>query len=583
MSPVDDGAFFETWDQLEDVVEQVLSHVQGASWPPLIEETIGACFDRIATAHAAREALVVPHQQIRWSYAELKHRVDRLAAALLRLGLSPGDRLGVLAPNCAEWVVVQLATAKAGIILVTINPAYRTHELEYALTKVECRALVLIPSYRATDYAALLSEIAPEIATAEPGSLHAARLPALRFVIALGDAPIPGMLAYEDLVDLPGDEDVATATDLLIPALAASDPINIQFTSGTTGSPKGATLTHRNILNNGLLIGHAMRLSCEDRLCIPVPLHHCFGMVIGNLAGLTHGATLILPGEGFDAEATLATVDRERCTVLHGVPTMFVAMLEAPGFADHDLSSLRTGVMAGAPCPIELMRKVIDRMHMAEITIAYGMTETAPISFQSAVDDPLERRVATVGRVHPHVEVRIVDPEGATVPRGVPGELVTRGYSVMRGYWGDPERTAESIDADGWMHSGDLATIDAEGFCNIVGRAKDMVIRGGENIYPREIEEYLHRHPAIQDVHVVGVPDERYGEELCAFVQLRAGYDASAPQIRDFCHGRIAHFKIPKHVRFVSDFPMTASGKVRKSELRSLIAEELGVHALATA
>lgn len=563
-------------------MELLLSHVRGESSPPLVEETIGACFDRIATAHAAREALVVPHQQVRWSYAELKRRVDRLAATLARLGLERGDRLGILAPNCAEWVVVQLATAKVGIILVTINPAYRTHELEYALTKVECRALVLVPRYRGTDYDALLREIAPELATAHPGELRSARLPALRHVIALGDDLIPGMLAYEDLIDFPPNEGVA-CPDAILPSLSPDDPINIQFTSGTTGNPKGATLTHRNILNNGMLIGHAMRLSAEDRLCIPVPLHHCFGMVIGNLAGLTHGATLVFPGQAFDAEATLATVHRERCTVLHGVPTMFVAMIEAPGFARHDLSSLRTGVMAGAPCPIELMRKVIDRMHMAQITIAYGMTETAPISFQSAVDDPLERRVSTVGRVHPHVEVRIVDAAGATVPRGVKGELLTRGYSVMRGYWGDPARTAEAIDADGWMHSGDLATIDAEGYCNIVGRAKDMVIRGGENIYPREIEEYLHRHPAIQDVHVVGVPDERYGEELCAFVMLRAGHEASEAQLRDFCRGKIAHFKIPKHVRFVDAFPMTVSGKVRKTELRARIAEELGAHALATA
>ncbi len=558
------------------------SYVHGANATPLIGATIGAYFDRTAERFDDRDALVVRHQQIRWSWRELKERVDAFAAGLLALGLTRGDRIGIWSPNNAEWVIAQFATAKAGLILVNINPAYRVSELEYALNKSGCKALITAARFRTSDYFAMLSELAPELATATAGRLHAAHLPQLRLVITIGDERLPGALRFAE-VSARGDGAARQRLSGLAAELQFDDPINIQFTSGTTGFPKGATLTHHNILNNGFFVGEAMRLGPADRLCIPVPLYHCFGMVLGNLACLTHGSTMVYPSEGFDPLATLETVAAERCTGLHGVPTMFIAEMDHPDFARFDLSSLRTGIMAGSPCPIEVMKRAIERMHLNEITIAYGMTETSPVSFQSSTDDPVERRVSTVGRVQPHIEVKIVDAEGRIVPRGTPGELWTRGYCVMLGYWDDEEKTREAIDPARWMKTGDLATIDDEGYCNIVGRIKDMVIRGGENVYPREVEEFLYRHPKIQDVQVIGVPDPRYGEELCAWVRLRDGETATAAEISAFCEGRIAHYKIPKYVKFVDAFPMTVTGKVQKFVMREQMMAELGLTAAKTA
>ena len=559
-----------------------LSYVHGASDRPFIGDTIGVHFDRIVERFGERDALIVRHQQIRWSYRELKARVDAFAAGLLSLGLKRGDRLGVWSPNNAEWVVTQFATAKAGLILVNINPAYRLAELEYALNKAGCVALITAAQFKTSDYLAMLRELAPELATASPGNLHASRLPGLRLVITIGAENAPGMVKFEDVLGRARDAERRRLA-ALAEELQFDDPINIQFTSGTTGFPKGATLSHHNILNNGFFVGQAMRFTEQDRLCIPVPLYHCFGMVLGNLCCLTHGAAMVYPSEGFDPLATLETIAAERCTALHGVPTMFIAEMDHPDFAKFDLSSLRTGIMAGSPCPIEVMKRAIERMHLSEITIAYGMTETSPVSFQCSTDDPIERRVSTVGRVLPHIEVKIVDAEGRIVPRGTAGELLTRGYSVMLGYWDDEEKTREAIDAAGWMRTGDLATIDAEGYCNIVGRIKDMVIRGGENVYPREIEEFLYRHPKIQDVQVIGVPDPRYGEELCAWVRLRDGETATAAEIRAFCQGQIAHYKVPRHVKFVDGFPMTVTGKIQKFLMRQQMIEELGLSLQVTA
>ncbi len=553
-----------------------LSYDHGTSDAKLIGETIGNAFDRTAALHADREALVVRHQGVRWTWSELRHRVDALAAGLLRLGLEPGDRVGIWAPNCSEWTLTQFATAKAGLILVNINPAYRRAELEYALNKVECKALVLAPALKTSDYLGIVADLAPELATATPGHLHAQALPHLRIVVRLGDERTPGMLNFADVARGGGDAERARLAELAT-TLQFDDPINIQFTSGTTGFPKGATLTHQNILNNGFFVGEAIRLTHEDRLCIPVPLYHCFGMVMGNLGCMTHGATMVYPNDAFDPLTVLQAVSEERCTALYGVPTMFIAELDHPRFAEFDLSTLRTGIMAGSPCPIEVMKRVQAQMNMRQVTIAYGMTETSPVSTQSSVDDPLERRVSTVGRVQPHIEVKIVDANGRIVPRGVTGEFCTRGYSVMRGYWNDEEKTREAIDAGGWMHTGDLATMDAEGYVNIVGRLKDMVIRGGENVYPREIEEFLYRHPKVQDVQVIGVPDAKYGEELCAWIMLRAGHAATADEIREFCRGQIAHYKIPRHIRFVDAFPMTITGKVQKFVMRKETIEALGL------
>jgi len=555
-----------------------LSYVHGAHQVPLIGETIGSYLDSVAERFGEQEALIVAHQDVRWTYREFHQRVNDLAAGLLRLGLNPGDRVGIWSQNCAEWVLTQFATAKAGLIMVNINPAYRRTELEYVLDKVQCSALILAPSFKSSDYIAILQDVVPEIHHCQAGALRSGRLPHLKQVIRLGTGKTPGMLNFDDLLTSLGADDRARLASIAA-TLQFDDAVNIQFTSGTTGTPKGATLTHHNILNNGFFIGEAMRLTEKDKLCIPVPLYHCFGMVLGNLACVTHGAAMVYPGEGFDAVAVLNTVQAERCTGLHGVPTMFIAILDHPDFEQYDLSSLRTGIMAGSPCPTEVMTRVIKQMHMKEITIAYGMTETSPVSFQSSVDDPVDLRVSTIGRIHPHLEVKIVDSDGRIVPRGVKGELLTRGYSVMLGYWGDEEKTREAIDAARWMHTGDLAVIDENGFCSIVGRSKDMVIRGGENIYPREVEEFLYRHPKVLDVQCVGLPDPKYGEELCACIILRPGMQADAEEIRAFCSGQIAHYKVPRYVRFVDTFPMTVTGKIQKYVLRKQIATDLGLSA----
>ncbi|MBI2993045.1 MAG: AMP-binding protein [Gammaproteobacteria bacterium] len=556
--------------------DSLLSRVSGAATHPLLRDTIGVVLAHAARRWGGREALVVRHQDVRLDYAALDRLVTEYARGFLALGLEPGDRVGIWAPNCVEWVLVQFATARAGLILVNINPAYRLHELEYVLNKVGCKALVTAARFKSSEYLDMLRHLLPELAIAEPGELRAAGVPALRAVIRLGADPSPGMFNFEELPKIAGPEQHAQL-DALQADLRPEDAINIQFTSGTTGSPKGATLSHLNILNNGYFVGELMKFTEADRLCIPVPFYHCFGMVLGNLNCIAHGSTMVVPNDGFDPGLTLTTIDEEKCTALFGVPTMFIAELDHPDFGKYDLSSLRTGVMAGAPCPIEIMKRVIRDMHLREITIAYGMTETSPVSFQSSTDEPIERRVSTVGRVHPHVEVKIIGDDGRTVPCGERGELCTRGYSVMLGYWNDEERTRESIDAEGWMHSGDLATIDAAGYCNIVGRVKDMVIRGGENVYPREVEEFLYTYPMIQDVSVFGVPDRKYGEELCAWIRLKPGARCGENEIRDFCQERIAHYKVPRYIRFVDEFPMTVTGKIQKFLMRERMIEELGV------
>jgi fatty-acyl-CoA synthase len=560
----------------------IQSYVHGVSATPLLGDTIGEHFDKTVARWPEGEALVARQQEVRWTYRELQQQVNACAAGLLALGLGPGDRLGMWSPNNAEWVVTQFAAAKAGIILVNINPAYRLAELGYALNKVGCTGLILAGAFKSSNYVSILRLLAPELDTCRPGELYAAQVPALRTVICLEAAAQPGMVRFVDLPSL-GSATQRQQLVALQSVLQFDDPINIQFTSGTTGAPKGATLTHHNILNNGFFIGEAMRLTERDRLCIPVPLYHCFGMVLANLACVTHGATMIYPAATFEPLAVLETVAAERCTALHGVPMMFIAELEHPAFARFDLSTLRTGIMAGSPCPVEIMKRVRTAMHMEQVTIAYGMTETSPVSFQSAVDDSVERRVSTVGRVQPHIEVKIINAGGRVVPCGTPGELLTRGYCVMQGYWSDPELTSEAIDVAGWMHTGDLATLDTEGYCNIVGRIKDMVIRGGENIYPREIEEFLYRHPKVKDVQVFGVPDARYGEELCAWVLLREGTQATPLEIREFCLGQIASYKVPRYVRFVDSFPMTVTGKVQKFVMREHMMAELRLQDVQTA
>ncbi|MES2361266.1 MAG: AMP-binding protein [Pseudomonadota bacterium] len=559
---------------------------QGATDVPLIEQPIGAFFDAVVARQPGHEALVSVHQGRRYSYRELQSEANRLASALLGLGLAPGERVGIWSHNNAEWVLMQLATAKVGLILVNINPAYRRAEVEYALNKVACRALVTMASFKTSDYLGMLRELAPEWAHAQPGQLESVKLPHLRSVVWIDEpgqgVDQPGMMRFSSLLASGNPDDARLAG--IAATLNATDPINIQFTSGTTGFPKGATLTHRNILNNGFFIGEAMKLTPADRLCIPVPLYHCFGMVLGNLACLTHGATIVYPNDGFDPLTVLQAVQAERCTGLHGVPTMFIAELDHPRFAEFDLSSLRTGIMAGSPCPTEVMKRVVSDMHLSQITIAYGMTETSPVSCQSSVDTPLEKRVSTVGLVQPHLEVKVIDPEsGGIVAPGVSGELCTRGYSVMHGYWDDPARTEEAIDAEGWMHTGDLATMDDQGYVNIVGRIKDMVIRGGENIYPREIEEFLYRHPKVQDVQVVGLPDKRYGEELCAWIVTKPGQTLGEDEIRAFCKGQIAHYKVPRYIRFVQGFPMTVTGKIQKFKIRDEMKSQLGLEENKTA
>jgi fatty-acyl-CoA synthase len=556
------------------------SHAQGATNVPLIEQTIGAFFDAMVARQPEREALVSLHQGRRYTYRSLQTEASRLASALLGQGLAPGDRVGIWSHNNAEWVLMQLATAQVGLVLVNINPAYRTSEVEYALNKVGCKLLVTMARFKTSDYLGMLRELAPEWVHGRAGSLEAQQLPHLKTVVWIDEPGVgadePGLMRFSDLIAR-GDADDPKLPEVAA-TLKATDPINIQFTSGTTGFPKGATLTHRNILNNGFFIGECMKLTPQDRLCIPVPLYHCFGMVLGNLACFTHGSTIVYPNDGFEPLTVLQAVQDEKCTGLHGVPTMFIAELDHPRFKEFDLSTLRTGIMAGSPCPIEVMKRVVSDMHLSEITIAYGMTETSPVSCQSSTDTPLDKRVATVGTVQPHLEVKVVDADsGEVVAPGVSGELCTRGYSVMHGYWGDEVKTKEAIDAEGWMHTGDLATMDAEGYVNIVGRIKDMVIRGGENIYPREIEEFLYRMPQVQDVQVVGVPDQKYGEELCAWVIVKPGQTLDEETVRAFCKGQIAHYKVPRYIRFVDAFPMTVTGKIQKFKIRDAMKDQLGL------
>ncbi len=551
-----------------------LSYLHGVSSEPLKGLTVGGLFDECAGRFAENDALIVMHQGIRWTWQQLSAEVDQLAAGLISLSLAPGDRIGIWAPNMAEWVVTQFATAKAGLILVNINPAYRLAELEFALNQVGAKALITVPSFKSSDYIAMLEELLPELRDAVPGRLEAARVPSLRWIIRLGDDRSAGTVTWSDVIAR-GDAVARRRVAELASELQFDDPINIQFTSGTTGRPKAATLSHHNIVNNAFFTGRQMKLTSADRMCIPVPMYHCFGMVLGTLCCVAHGATMVFPSLGFDAGAVLASVQDQRCSVLHGVPTMFIAALDEPNFSDFDLASLRTGIMAGAPCPAELMKRVMEEMHMTQVTIAYGMTETGPVSTQTRVDDPVDRRVETVGRVLPHTEIKIVDPEGRIVPRGTPGELLTRGYCVMPKYWNDAERTAKAIDEARWIASGDIAVVDEDGYFQIVGRIKDMLIRGGENIFPREIEDFLYTHPKIEQVEVIGVPDPKFGEEVCAWVKLREGQTATEDEIRAYCKGKIAHFKIPKIVRFVDSFPMTITGKVQKFVMREQMAVEM--------
>nr|MBO2511612.1 AMP-binding protein [Gammaproteobacteria bacterium] len=550
------------------------SYTRGPQDKPLLAMTIGQAFDATVARFAERDALVVRHQNLRYSWAGLAEQVDQCARALLALGIQAGDRLGIWAPNCAEWCITQFASAKVGAILVNINPAYRLSELEYALRQSGCSWIICADAFKTSDYHAMLLELVPELATSRPGELCSERLPDLRGAISLSATPPAGFLTW---CELP-----ARAAEISSQAFAErqaslqfDDPINIQYTSGTTGFPKGATLSHYNILNNGYMVGESLGLTEHDRLVIPVPLYHCFGMVMGNLGCLTHGATMIYPGDAFDPLLTLQAVAEEKATALYGVPTMFIAELDHPRRGEFDLSSLRTGIMAGATCPIEVMRRVISEMHMAEVQIAYGMTETSPVSLQTGPDDELELRVTTVGRTQPHLETKIVDEHGRMVPRGQVGELCTRGYSVMLGYWNNPEATAEAIDRARWMHTGDLAVMDDNGYVRIVGRSKDMIIRGGENIYPRELEEFFFTHPAVADAQVIGIPDEKYGEEIVAWIKLHPGQSLSAEELREWCKGRIAHFKIPRYIRFVDGFPMTVTGKIQKFRMREITLEEL--------
>ncbi|MCJ8285880.1 MULTISPECIES: AMP-binding protein [unclassified Halomonas] len=556
-----------------------VSYVSGISDLPLKGQTIGDCFDETVSRFPDQDALISRHQGLRYRWRELQDEVNQAARALLAMGVKKGDRVGIWSPNCAEWTITQFATAKIGAILVNINPSYRTHELDYALKQSGTSTLILQGSFKTSDYVATLAELAPELNDVQgAGPLKLAGLPELKRVICLDSAKtLPGMLAWARIFER-SDEVSAEELAEVQSGLQFDEPINIQYTSGTTGAPKGATLSHHNILNNGMFVARAMNLTDQDRMVIPVPLYHCFGMVMGNLGCVTHGATMIYPADGFDPETTLAAVAEEKATTLYGVPTMFIAELEHPDFESYDLSSLRTGIMAGSICPIEVMRRVIDQMNMQDVTICYGMTETSPVSFQTTTDAPLDKRVTTVGTIHPHLEVKLVHPEsGAVVPKGETGELCTRGYSVMLGYWNNEEATAKAIDNAGWMHTGDLATMDDEGYVAIVGRIKDMIIRGGENIYPREIEDFLYTHPAISDVQVIGVPDQKYGEEVMAWVKLSEGEQLDEEGLKAFCKGKIAHYKVPRYVKFVDEFPMTVTGKVQKFKMREEATHELGL------
>ncbi len=562
------------------------SYDVGTTDKPLLEATIADHFDQIAAQFPDNDVVVSRHQGIRYTYRELQAKANQLASAMLRSGLQTGDRVGIWSHNNVEWLITQVATAKIGVVLVNINPAYRVAEVEYALNKVRCKALITMPTFKTSNYVGMLQELAPELPRCMPGMLALSQLPHLRHIVWIDQAgegeEIPGMQRFSDFIARgdSADADVPKVQS----TLRNTDPINIQFTSGTTGFPKGATLTHRNILNNGYFVGECIGLTEKDRLCCPVPLYHCFGMVMSNLACMTHGACVVYPNDAFDPLLVLQAVQEEKCTALHGVPTMFIAELDHPRFAEFNLSTLRTGIMAGSPCPIEVMKRVQADMHMTEVTIAYGMTETSPVSCQSSADTPLDRRVSTVGQVQPHLEIKIADPEtGEVVACGETGEFCTKGYSVMHGYWGDEVKTQEAIDKDGWMHTGDLATMDEEGYVKIVGRIKDMVIRGGENVYPREIEEFLYRHPKVQDVQVVGVPDDKYGEELCAWIVCKPGQVCTEDEIREFCKGQIAHYKVPRYMRFVDEFPMTVTGKIQKFRIRDAMKEELGLSEQKTA
>lgn len=561
---------------------QQWSYTSGTSDTPLLGLTIGDMFDETVARYPDNPALISCHQQIRLTYRELQAQVDQCARALLHLGVRKGQRVGIWAPNRAEWCITQFATSKIGAILVNINPAYRLHEVEYVLNQSGCSAIVIAAAFKTSNYTEMLTTLAPELAHSEIGKLRAEKLPHLTTVIRMGEDRVPGMLPWSELMTL-GDQVSAQELQKVQREQEFDDAINIQYTSGTTGFPKGATLSHHNILNNGYFVARLQNFTHEDKLCIPVPLYHCFGMVMGNLGCITHGATMVYPAEGFEPKATLDAVQEERCTSLYGVPTMFIAELAHPDFAKYNFSSLRTGVMAGSPCPVEVMKKVIDIMHMTETEIAYGMTETSPVSTQTRIDAPLEKRVSTVGLIGPHLEIKIVDPaSGQVVPIGQPGELCTRGYSVMLGYWNNPEATASAIDAARWMHTGDLATMDEEGYLNIVGRIKDMIIRGGENVYPREIEEFLYTHPKVRDVQVIGVPDAKFGEEIMAWIQLQPGQSATTDEIHAFCRGQIAHYKIPRYIKFVDSFPMTVTGKIQKFLMRQQSVAELGLQSAAS-
>jgi len=559
-------------EQLRKVPRDRLAHVSGDRDEPLATQTVSAFFKRTVDRYGSHEACVFSEQDIRLSYDELDCRVDQLAAGLLSIGLYKGDRIGIWAPNRVEWLLSQLATARIGLILVNINPAYRISELEYALNKVGAKALICARQFRKSDYIEMLRELAPELDVAKPGRLRSKKLPTLRSVIQLDPRPVKGMFSFDEVLARGGSAGLSRL-DGISSSLNCHDVINIQFTSGTTGTPRGASLSHHNIINNAIFSAHSMSFDSRDRLLIAVPLYHCFGMVLGNLACIATGATMVFPGEGFDAELCVNTIERESCSAMHGVPTMFAALLDHADFSSRRTRSLRTGIMAGAPCPWLLMQRVVREMGAREITIAYGMTETSPVSFQSDVEDELARRVFTVGRVHPHVEVKIVDEEGQTRRINETGQLLTRGYGVMKGYWDDEEATAKAITTEGWMQTGDLATIDAEGYAQIVGRMTDMIIRGGENIYPREVEEFLYTHPAIQSAHVFGVPDDQYGEQVCAWVVLHPGHMLDESALRDFCDENIAHFKIPSRIRFVKDFPVTVTGKPQKYLMREAMIE----------
>ena len=572
----------EVHNSLSTQGTQHWSYASGTGTIPLLGLTIGDQFDQTVSRYPDNLALISRHQNIYWSYQQLQNQVNQCAKSLLHLGLQKGERVGIWAPNCAEWCIAQFATCKIGAILVNINPSYRMHELEYVLKQSGCSVLITAAQFKSSNYTEMLYDLAPELRNCEPDSFKSALLPELTTVVRLAEDKVPGMFTWNELITMGND-----VSDEVLASCQREqqidDEINIQYTSGTTGFPKGATLSHHNILNNGYFVAQLQNLTHEDKVCIPVPLYHCFGMVMGNLGCISHGATMVYPSEGFDPLAVLQTVQEERCTSLYGVPTMFIAELGHPAFSTFDLTSLRTGVMAGSPCPSEIMKRVINEMHMSEVEICYGMTETSPVSTQTRIDAPFDKRVGTVGTVSPHLEVKIVDPEtGKIVPIGATGELCTRGYSVMLGYWNNPDATNTAIDRAHWMHTGDLATMDNEGYVNIVGRIKDMIIRGGENVYPREIEEFLYTHPKISDVQVIGVPDAKYGEAVCAWIKLKPEEQATIEEIREYCKGQIAYYKIPRYITFVESFPMTVTGKIQKFLMRQQSITDLGLENVAS-